>query len=149
MVLENIKHIKIMYIPSQQAEPAPPLGTVLGNLGVNTTKFCESFNTFTSTLPTYFKIKVNISISSNRNTEFTVDLPSLGYILNLLKYEKIIQVKVFDRMNEKVISCISLYQLLKLCKFKLPFKQLKESFPIILGSIKSKGLVIVKYENNK
>jgi ribosomal protein L11 len=29
-----VKHIKKIYLRSQSADPAPPLGTVLGNLGV-------------------------------------------------------------------------------------------------------------------
>ncbi len=36
---------KIVYIQSQSAEAAPPLGTILGNVGVNSEKFCtESTN---------------------------------------------------------------------------------------------------------
>ena len=31
---------KIVYIRSQSAEAAPPLGTILGNVGVNSEKFC-------------------------------------------------------------------------------------------------------------
>lgn len=29
-----VKHIKKIYISSQSADPSPPLGTILGNLGV-------------------------------------------------------------------------------------------------------------------
>lgn len=31
----------IIYIYAQTAESGPPLGTILGNLGINTVKFCK------------------------------------------------------------------------------------------------------------
>lgn len=37
----KVIHIKKTFLLSNNAEPAPPLGTILGNLGVNTIKFCE------------------------------------------------------------------------------------------------------------
>lgn len=34
MIDSNYRYIKRNYIPSCKADPSPPLGTVLGNLGV-------------------------------------------------------------------------------------------------------------------
>jgi ribosomal protein L11 len=34
------KYIKKIFIRAASADPSPPLGTVLGNLGVQTTLFC-------------------------------------------------------------------------------------------------------------
>lgn len=73
-----IKHIKKIYILSQKADPAPPLGTVLGNLGVNTSNSCTQFNAYTKNLPTYFKLSVLINIFENRNFEFFISPPALG-----------------------------------------------------------------------
>lgn len=36
----EIKNVITIYILAQKAENTPPLGTVLGNLGVNAIKFC-------------------------------------------------------------------------------------------------------------
>jgi ribosomal protein L11 len=44
---KDIKYIKRCYLMSQKAEAVPPLGTILGNIGVNTIKFCDEFNQFT------------------------------------------------------------------------------------------------------
>ena len=49
----NVAHTKKCFLVSNSAEPAPPLGTILGNLGVNTVKFCEEFNLFTKNLPIF------------------------------------------------------------------------------------------------
>jgi len=50
------KFIKKCYLMSHNAEPIPPLGTILGNLGVNTMKFCEEFNFFTKKFTKLFSI---------------------------------------------------------------------------------------------
>ena len=55
----KVKQVSL-YIKAGKAEAGPPLGTVLGNLGVNSSKFCKEFNAFTENLPSYFKLKVNI-----------------------------------------------------------------------------------------
>lgn len=34
------KYTKKIFIRAQSADPSPPLGTVLGNLGVQTSNFC-------------------------------------------------------------------------------------------------------------
>lgn len=73
MSVENkhlVKHVKKIYLRAQSADPAPPLGTVLGNLGVNTNTFCTAFNLFTKQLPAYFSLKVTIYIFENRTTLF-------------------------------------------------------------------------------
>lgn len=139
-----IKHIKKIYLRAQSADPAPPLGTVLGNLGVNTNTFCTSFNLYTKNLSSYFSLKVIIYIFENRTATFIVNLPSIGFILNLLKFNKVIKVRVYDRVHEKTVSCVKLYSLLKLARLKFPYLSLKSALSIILGSVKSMNLIVVK-----
>lgn len=142
--IQQPKHIKIIFIRSQMADPAPPLGTVLGNLGVNTVSFCTGFNLFTKSIPNYFLLKTTIFIYENRSTSFTIDLPSIGFFLNLLKFEKIIKIKVFDRWQDKTIFCVKLYEVLKLAKFKFPELELSTAFLILWGSVKSMNLKIIR-----
>jgi len=85
--------ILTIYIRAGQAESGPPLGTVLGNIGVQTAKFCKEFNDFTKELPSYFLLKVRIIISENKSFSFTVKEPSVGYIISLLKKEEKIKKK--------------------------------------------------------
>jgi large subunit ribosomal protein L11 len=138
------KYIKKIFIRSQAADPSPPLGTILGNLGVNTIMFCNSFNVFTQKLPQYFVLAVKIYIFDNKTTSFEVNLPSVGYCLNLCKFEKKIQVFEFGKITEKLIFCITLSNVLKIAKFKFPNLNLKQSFPIIFGSVKSAQLYVIK-----
>lgn len=62
MTDKDIKYIKKCFLMSQKAEAVPPLGTILGNIGVNTIKFCDEFNIYTKDLSNYFLLKVIILI---------------------------------------------------------------------------------------
>lgn len=140
---KDIKYKKIIYIRSQNADPSPPLGTVLGNIGVNTVNFCTGFNAYTKSLPIYFMLKVYINIFENRSFNFSVTLPSLGFMLNLIKFERTIKIKVNDRLNDKLIICVKLYPLLQLAKLKLNFINCN-TLLMIKGTVKSMNLIIVR-----
>lgn len=139
-----VKHIKRIYLRAQSADPAPPLGTVLGNLGVNTNTFCTGFNLYTKNLPVYFSLKVTIYVYENRTASFFVQLPSIGFILSLLKFSRIIKVRIYDRYHEKTISCVKVYSLLKLARLKFSYLPLSSAYNIIIGSVKSMNLTIVR-----
>jgi ribosomal protein L11 len=135
---------KIVYIQSQNAEAAPPLGTILGNVGVNTIKFCDEFNKFTSKLPSYLMVKVRININDNKSFNFLLISLSITYILKLLKFKNIMKIRIYDRVYDKEIMCIKLKNILILSLFKFPEKNLEESFNILNGITKSMNLLIVK-----
>ena len=140
---DDIKYKKSIFIRSQSADAAPPLGTVLGNIGVNTINFCTAFNNYTKELPTYFLLSVNIIIFDNRTFSFSVKLPSLGFILNLLKFEKIIKVKINDRWNDKTIVCVKLKSILQLTKLK--FGKIDNfTLNILKGTLCSMNIIVVK-----
>lgn len=138
----DVKHIKKSYLMSQKAEPVPPLGTILGNLGVNTLKFCDEFNIFTKNLPLYFLLKVTLHIYDNRLFKFLVERPSTGFLLNLLKFERTIKIRVHNRLHDKILICIYLKDLIQIALFKLPHLDIDKALNIIWGSAKSLGLTI-------
>jgi ribosomal protein L11 len=124
-----------MFVRSQSAETGPPLGTVLGNMGVNAIKFVKDFNDFTKELPSYFLLKVQIYILEDRSYNFSIFLPTIGFFLSFMK-----TVKVFN--NGKKQFLVSLKNIIQLALFKFPELSLRRSFPIVLGSVSSCGLVI-------
>jgi len=113
-----LRHVIDVYLASAAADAGPPLGTILGNLGINTAKFCKDFNDFTKALPVYFLVRLRIFVFENRTFSFVVAPPSSTYLLNILKYQKAIQIRHFDRLYNKEIFCIKLFDLFVLCKFK-------------------------------
>jgi ribosomal protein L11 len=137
---KKIDLIKIIYIQSQSAEAAPPLGTILGNIGVNTIKFCEEFNKFSKILPIYLKLKVKINIHENKTFNFFIINFSLSYCFNLLKFKQIL----IKGKEKKEFMCIYLKDVIILSIYKFPQKNITESFIIIFGLIKSMKLKIIK-----
>lgn len=87
----DIKFKIITYIRANNAESGPPLGTTLGNIGINAIKFCKEFNEYTQDLPNYFLLKVQINIFENKSYTFIISLPSIGYFISILKKEEIIK----------------------------------------------------------
>jgi len=129
----------ILYIKAGQAESGPPLGTILGNIGVQTVKFCKEFNEFTKDLPIYFTLKVKIIIPENKNFTFSVEMPSIGFIISLLKKEE--KIKKKDGTDSSFFF-IYFEDLVKLAKFKFPDFNLKRSIKIIKGSLYSSNISI-------
>lgn len=136
----SVKNIIFLFIRSQTAESGPPLGTVLGNLGINATKFCKDFNDFTKDLPSYFLLKVKIIILEDRSFNFFIFLPTTGFILSFLKIQQTLLIS-----NKKIKkNIVFLKDLVQLAKFKFPELPLFNSVPIILGSVNSCSILILK-----
>ncbi len=139
----NISHVKKCFLKAKSAEPIPPLGTILGNLGLNTVKFCEEFNIITKDLPSYFLLVTIINIYDNKSYEINLKFPTTGFILNLLKFGYKLKVKIFDRYIEKIIYCVYLKDIIQLAILKFPKLALSKSLIIILGSVKSMNIFII------
>lgn len=136
----NVVNVVTIYLRSQMAESGPPLGTILGNLGINTVKFCKEFNDFTKDLPSYFLLKVKINILEDKTFTFSVDLPSTGKLISLLKFDRTV-----DFSGKQVVqSCVYMKDLVQIALLKFPGMELQIVMPIILGSVNSfKDLHIV------
>jgi large subunit ribosomal protein L11 len=135
--MEEIVIKLTIYIRANSAESGPPLGTILGNIGVNTVKFCKEFNEHTKDLPNYFILRVCIIISENKSFTFTIELPSIGFLIYLLKKEETLKNK--DGVVT-VTNYIYLEDLLKLSKFKFPNYDIKKSSKILKGSLLSANI---------
>ena len=135
----EVKYTLNLYIVAQTADAGPPLGTILGNLGVNSSNFCKEFNALTQDLPNYLTVSITVSIFTNKTFKIQInDLP-LGKLMALLKVEKSIIVK----QQELVQGYISLQNIIQLALFKFPNMKLNQSLPTVLGTIKSSNLLIV------
>ena len=138
--MSDVKNVIFLFIRAQMADSGPPLGTVLGNIGINATKFCKDFNEFTKELPVYFLLKVKISILEDRSYSFMVFLPTTGLLLSLLRTQFIIRVNSKDVKKPSV----SLKNLVQLAKFKFPYLSLYRAMCLVLGSARSCGFIIIR-----
>ena len=85
MAKEVVKKIKLA-IEAGKANPAPPVGTVLGPAGINLQEFCTRYNEQTrdkmgDVLP------VEISIYDDRSFDFVIKTPPTAFLIK--KYAKI------------------------------------------------------------
>lgn len=144
----KVKYQKILNLQAGKTDSNPPLGTILGNLGVNSNKFTIEYNNYTKDLPSFFILKSKILIYDNRTFSFQILGFSIASILRLLKYEKTIQVFSHDRFNEQKIFCVNLKDIILLIIYM--FGQFtKQNLIIILGLLKSMELVIEDKNKNK
>ena len=79
MAKEIVRKIKLQ-IPAGQATPAPPVGTILGPVGINLQEFCTRFNEASrdkmgDVLP------VEISLYDDRSYDFVLKTPPAAFLL--------------------------------------------------------------------
>jgi ribosomal protein L11 len=131
---DEVFHVLTIYIRANSAEATPPLGTVLGNLGLNSIKFCKEFNEFTVDLPNYITLGVSITVMLNRTYSFKIiSGPSMGQLFYLLK-----------ERNERLSSrpTLSLKTLVQVTLYKFPNIPLKYTIPVVMGMIKAADISI-------
>ena len=119
-------------IYSKKAESGPPLGTVLGNIGVNAIRFCKDFNDFTEDLPDYILVRVVIDIPESKNYRFEVFEPTTGFIISILKKEETLMGSGGSTYIEEYMD---IEDFLKLVKFKFPDLPFEISIPVMLGCL--------------
>ena len=71
----------MLQIPAQQANPAPPVGAVLGQRGVNIAEFCKQFNDKTKSLEAGAPIPVEISVYKDKSFTFVTKMPPASYLI--------------------------------------------------------------------
>ena len=101
-----------IYLRMGCVESGPPLSTILGNFGINTVKFVKDLNEYTSELPTYFLLVVNVFINTDKTYRFEINEPSVTQLLRILSKKKQVYVLLqggYKTVDIKVISIKSLY----------------------------------------
>ena len=139
MAKEAVKKIKLQ-IEAGKANPAPPVGTVLGPAGINLQDFCTKYNEATrekmgDVLP------VEISIYEDRSFDFVIKTPPTAFLLK--KFAKI--KKGSTKGSNEVIATISKATLKEIAEIKLPDLNaytVEEAMKIVAGTAKNMGIAI-------
>lgn len=129
-----------LQIPAGKANPAPPVGSALGQHGVAIQDFCNRFNEKTKgqmgdTIP------VIISIYEDRSFDFITKTPPAA---DLIKKELGIE-KGSATPNKDKIGKINQQQLEKIAKIKMPditANDIEAAKRIVGGTAVSMGLVV-------
>lgn len=135
--------IKIL-IKSQEANPSPPIGPVLGSKGINIMKFCSDFNLKSKEIEGLDKgtlVSVLINIYSDKSFNFVIkSAPTSFFLKQLLNIEKGSShpSKIFVATVDK-----SFFDLVFEKKKKdLIFNSKEQAIKSIIGTAKSIGIVI-------
>ncbi len=89
----EIKEIKKIEIPAQEATPAPPLGPQVGQLGINIMQLCKEFNSATANIEKGAPVPIILTVYKNKS--FSIELKSLptAYLLKIRSKNKYIHLE--------------------------------------------------------
>lgn len=140
--MANISQKIKLQIPAGKANPAPPVGTVLGPAGINLQDFCTRFNDATKdkmgdVLP------VEISIYEDRSFDFVIKTPPAAFLL-----KKACQIKKGSANGKNdVVATISEDKVREIAETKLPDLNcytVDEAVKIIEGTALNMGIKVEK-----
>lgn len=136
---ELVKKIKLQ-IKAGQANPAPPVGPVLSQAGVNIQEFCGQFNDATrdkmgQVLP------VVISVFNDRSFSFELkEPPAANLIKQIIKLEKGSAIPHKDKVGK--ITRAQLEQVAEQKMKELNANDLEAAVKIIAGTARSMGVTV-------
>lgn len=139
MAKEVVKKVKLQ-IQAGKANPAPPVGTVLGPAGINIQDFCQKFNDATRDKMGDV-VPCEISIYDDRSFDFVLKTPPAAFMLK--KAAKI--DKASKKGANEVVATITKEDLRKIAETKLPDLNaytVEQAMNIIEGTARNMGIAI-------
>jgi len=137
---KKLKAIVKLQIQAGVATPAPPVGPVLAQHGVNISEFCQKFNEASKSMQG-FKIPVEIKVYEDRSYEFVLKQPPAA---DLLKKAAGIE-KGSGTPNKTKVAKISRTQLKEIAEKKmqdLNTDDVEQAMKIIEGTARNMGIEI-------
>ena len=139
---KKVKTIIKLQIPAGKANPAPPVGSALGQHGVNIMEFCKAFNEKTAQLGDSV-IPAVITVYEDRSFTFiTKQPPMTDLIKKALKIEKGSGVP-----NKEKVGKLTRAQVEEIAKAKMPdlnTEDLSQAVKIVAGSARQMGVEVEK-----
>ena len=145
MAKEIFKKVKLQ-IPAGKANPAPPVGTVLGPVGINLQEFCQRFNDASKDRMGDI-VPVEITIYQDKTYDFVLKTTPAPVLIK--KYAKI--QKGSTKGANEVVATITKDDLRAIAEIKLPdlnAYDVESAMKIIEGTARNMG-VAVKGLNDK
>lgn len=131
-------YIKLQ-VKAGQANPSPPVGSALGQHGVNIMEFCKAFNAETQSVEPGLPIPVVITVYSDRSFTFITKTPPAAVLL-----KKAAGIKSGSgRPNTEKVGTVTRAQLEEIATTKDPdltAADMDAAVRTIAGSARSMGL---------
>jgi len=137
---KKVKAIVKLQIPAGQATPAPPVGPVLAQHGVNISEFCQKFNEVTKNQAGWI-LPVEITVFEDRTYTFQVKQPPAAVFLKKAAGIE----KGSGEPNKTRVAKITRAQLREIAEKKLPdlnTDDIEQAMKIIEGTAKNMGITI-------
>jgi large subunit ribosomal protein L11 len=131
---KEVQALVKLQIPAGQANPAPPIGPVLGQHGVNIMEFCKQFNAKTQKQMGEVT-PVILTVYKDRSFTFEIKTPPVSYLLK----------KGSGVPNKEKVGSVSRAQALEIAKMKMPDLNCNDeeaAFRIVAGTARSMGIDI-------
>ncbi len=139
MAKEVVKKIGLQ-IPAGKANPAPPVGTVLGPAGINIQDFCQKFNDATKDKMGDV-IPCEITIYDDRSFDFVLKTPPAAFLL-----KKVAKINKGSKKGaNEIVATISKDDLRSIAETKLPdlnANDIEGAMNIIEGTARNMGIAI-------
>ena len=127
-----------LQIPAGQANPAPPVGPVLGQHGLNIMDFCKQFNAATQKQAGEI-VPVVITVYKDRSFDFILKTPPVSFLL-----KKAAKIKKGSGVpNRDKVATVTREQVMEIVKTKLADLNTDDdeaAFRIIAGTARSMGI---------
>ena len=139
MAKEIFKKVKLQ-IPAGKANPAPPVGTVLGPVGINLQEFCQKFNDASKDRMGDI-VPVEITIYQDKIYDFVLKTTPAPVLIK--KYAKI--QKGSTKGANEVVATISKEDLRAIAEIKLPdlnAYDVDAAMKIIEGTARNMGVAV-------
>jgi large subunit ribosomal protein L11 len=137
---KKVKTIIKIQIPAGKANPAPPVGSALGQYGINIMAFCKEYNERTASQGGSI-IPVEITVYEDRSFTFITRTPPASDLLKkALNLEK-----ASGRPGHEEAGTLTRQQLRELAELKskdLNVKSIEAAERIIAGTARSMGIKV-------
>lgn len=139
----NILKIFSINLRMGNIEAGPPLSTILGNIGINTVKFCKELNEYIKNLPNYFILEVKIIIFLDKSYCFQINEPSTALLLRLISKKIEIKIKSSGGLKFKIVKGVTLNDIYFISYFKFG-NNYNHSLKSVFGTLNSLNLYIIE-----
>ena len=138
---KKIKKVIKLNLPAGSATPAPPVGPILGQAGINMMKFIKQYNDRTQDKRGQI-IPAELTVYQDSSFTFELKLPPVSAMIKqVLKLKSGSQKPGIDSVGK-----INQEQIKEIAEKKLPdlnTKDIEAAMKIVAGSAKSMGIEVV------
>lgn len=146
MAKKEVTGLIKLQIEAGKANPAPPIGPVLGQHGVNIMDFCKQFNA-ASQKDAGKVIPVEISVYKDRSFTFIMKTPPASFLIKQAAKVK----KGSGVPNTDKVGKLSIAQVKEIAEMKmadLNTNNVDSAMKTIAGSARSMGIIVEGMEND-